>query len=279
MSDELQKLVTTGNLQRTSNFFKESLKNKVEMCEEKNVYLAPDGSDENGDGTYDNPYATIPYALSSIGDFLTGVVCLVLKPGVYNYIIQDETYMVYLAKHSYYLAINSEYKSNPATLNITDDHSLTENLQGGVFSVCCGELTVSDLTINYTGKSTKSNAFIFRAAYGGICCVTGCKLNISKFNTSAFSAAYGGSLYTRGTCYVKFIGKDDESNSNYGSHVRENGILSLYDVRVSAEEGTARTKYGNYVENCGIIQTRQNNIWNAYVSEDYNSYGIITHGS
>lgn len=244
------------------------------------VYVAPDGDDRVGDGSYERPYFTIQRAIDSLPDICESCV-VKMKSGTYNYNNTNWGNTGYVcniknSKCGMIIIRADTWNIGDCVLNVYDNIEPNSHYDRG-FLACYAnaKVTINKLVVNYDGidktfdNTYRENSIIYcsegkvEASYN--------VFNVKRSRTTVFLSGGGDILVSDGGTEVNYYKSSQKSTA---ARVMYGGIVSLCKITSKTGEEYSPPYGGNFAGYGGIIMTDK--VWNATNTENLiGSYGGI----
>ncbi len=222
------------------------------------LVVSTSGSDTNGEGTFDNPYATIAHALSQVTES-RNIIYLKKSENPYK-------------EHDLTVASNVIIQGEDKTVTIDGENA------GRIFIVT-GTATIENLNL-INGQSD---------AVGGAIYVNGGDLTLNKVNISNSNALYGGAIGTSagsnltitesvftgneatngGAIYIDSSNEQTISRNTFNSNIADKGeAIYIKDAPVNFSENTMSESETIYLES-GSIKSVLTFLSNSTIYKDF----------
>lgn len=232
----------------------------------KNIYVSASGDDENGDGSFTTPYATIKQAVNSIGTATSKVIC------VSGDITENS---VTAANQSISFPANKTVR----VVGIGDTHKVTTGEVENEYcifkipntsTVIFENMDFDGIKFNYTGSDTsvEAESSVFKVESSGNLTLNSCKFTEIKNNVLTSS-----SIQPYSSCINNF-GNVSIINSIFGKT-----DVTTYAVGNSYSCGGSKVK-GAFIYNSGTMDIKKCTFSYGYSGNGagviYNDYGNLT---
>lgn len=235
------------------------------------VYVAVNGSDETGDGSINNPFATVSEALKYANQVNSTIYLL---EGVYKLNLTDISDMnvtitsydgdVYLDRTDSFRVFNVANTSNVVIKNLNFINGNAEHYPGDIYGAICirGNATVENCTFS---NGTCVNWGLDISNQKGIAYINNCTFEDNKASGTQCSAVFSnGKIYITNCRFLNNGLKPDGATTNFG----ETGIRILNDEGY-VENCTFNNSYGSVAlvylyGKCTFVNCNFTNIKNNY---------------
>ena len=248
-------------LRRSREYVDELNGDKVVGSVGKVVYVAVDGSDEEGDGSEGRPFATPNRAIRALGRICNGCK-VVLKAGTYNIMKGGSEDGVDAAINLDgivgNLVVEGERADSVPVINT--DHNYA------IYSSGCS-VTFRNMYINYNGSNSGRIVYVIG---GYVEIKNGMTIMVCNNRlTNVFVACCGGVLRIGGDGSTPSLGFVESNTGNYVvAWAFFSGIITMNSINILTGDGLMMPQTGNYVDYGGMIFVAPGLKYNATNAED-----------